>query len=101
MRKAGVPFLASTDAGIPGVYHHHLPEALKVFAEVATLSPEQTLRSATSDAALGLGLAGRTGHLRERYDADVLVLDGDPTTDLTRLTQPIGIWARGRAILQP
>jgi imidazolonepropionase-like amidohydrolase len=101
MREAGIPFMASTDAGIPGVYHHHLAEALKVFAEVASLSPEQTLRSATSDAALGLGLAGRTGHLRELYDADVLVLDGDPITDLTRLTQPIGIWARGRTILQP
>ncbi|MFV2090735.1 MAG: amidohydrolase family protein, partial [Pseudomonadales bacterium] len=27
MRQAGIPFMASTDAGIPGVYHHQLPEA--------------------------------------------------------------------------
>jgi imidazolonepropionase-like amidohydrolase len=100
MREAGIPFMASTDAGIPGVYHHHLPEALKVFAEVAALSPEQTLLSATSNAALGLGLADRTGQLRQGYDADVLVVDGDPIADLARLTQPIGIWARGRCILQ-
>ena len=30
MRARNIPFIASTDAGIPGVYHHHLPQALPV-----------------------------------------------------------------------
>ncbi|MFV2090849.1 MAG: amidohydrolase family protein, partial [Pseudomonadales bacterium] len=65
------------------------------------LDPEETLRSATSHAAIGLGLAGRTGHLSQGCEADVLVVDGDPTADLKSLTRPIAIWARGRTIRQP
>jgi len=101
MREAGVPMMSSTDAGIPGVFHHHLPEALDVFARVAELSAEQTLMSATSLAAAGIGLAGQTGRLAPGFDADVLVVDGDPLTDLSALARPVAVWARGRAIRRP
>jgi len=101
MRAAGVPFMASTDAGIPGVFHHQLPQALRVFAQVADQGPEQTLRTATSAAASGLGLASRTGQLKAGFDADVLVVEGNPLTDLAALTSPVAIWARGRAIRSP
>jgi len=96
MRAAGVPLMASTDAGIPGVFHHHLPEALAVFAAVAVLDAEETLRTATSGAAAGLGLAATTGRLSPGMDADVLVVDGDPTADLGALARPVAVWARGR-----
>jgi imidazolonepropionase-like amidohydrolase len=101
MRAAGVPLMASTDAGIPGVFHHHLPEALAVFAHVAALTNEETLVSATSAAASGLGLDRVTGRLAPGLEADLLVVDGDPVEDLQNLTRPVGIWARGRAIRQP
>ena len=51
MLAMGIPLVASTDAGIPGVFHADLPHALVVFAQIAQLSNEQALRSATSDAA--------------------------------------------------
>ncbi len=98
MRSHGVPLMASTDAGIPGVFHHQLPEALAVFAEVAAMSAEEVLRSATSEAARGLGLERHTGRLRPGFDADVLIVAGDPVTDLTVLTQPVAVWARGRCV---
>lgn len=98
MRANGVPFMASTDAGIPGVFHHQLPEALAVFAAVAQLSNEQTLRSATSQAALGLGLSGTTGRLLPGFDADVLLVDGCPLRDLAALSRPLAVWARGRPV---
>jgi imidazolonepropionase-like amidohydrolase len=98
MRAHGVPFMASTDAGIPGVFHHQLPEALAVFAEVAALGNEDVLRSATSEAARGLGLNHQTGRLRPGFDADVLIVAGDPTADLSALTQPVAVWARGRNV---
>jgi imidazolonepropionase-like amidohydrolase len=101
MREAGVRLMASTDAGIPGVFHHHLPEALAVFTRVAGLGNEETLVSATSAAADGIGLGATTGRLVPGFDADVLVIDGDPLEDLATLTRPIGIWARGRPILRP
>ena len=101
MRRAGVPLMASTDAGIPGVLHHELPQALAVFAALAGLSAEEALRSATSRSAAGLGLAGETGRLAPGLAADVLIVQGDPLHDLTALCQPVAVWARGRMVRSP
>ncbi len=101
MWDLGVPFVASTDAGIPGVFHHHLPEALDVFARIAELNPEQALKTATSGAAEALGIASISGRLRAGLAADILVLDGDPLTDLAALTRPVGVWARGLPVVMP
>ncbi len=99
MLDLGIPFIASTDAGIPGVFHHHLPLALKVFAEIAELSPAAALHTAT--AARALGIDGTTGRLEPGLAADVLVVDGNPLEDLAALAHPIGVWARGRRVLDP
>ncbi len=96
VRRAGVKLIASTDAGIPGVRHERLAEALSVFAEFAALSPLRALRAATSDAASGLGLVGETGALRPGLAADVLVVDGNPLDDLAALERPRLVVARGR-----
>ncbi len=101
MRTRGVPLVASTDAGIPGVFHHQLPEALAVFAAVADLAPDAVLRTATSQAAVALGLAGIVGRLSEGFAADVLVVEGNPLEDLSALTRPIGVWARGESVATP
>lgn len=98
MRAHGVPFMASTDAGIPGVFHHDLPRALAVYGQVAELSNEQVLRSATSDAARGLGIDNRTGRLAAGFEADVLVVDGDPLERIDALCRPVSVWARGTAV---
>jgi imidazolonepropionase-like amidohydrolase len=101
MWELGVPFVASTDAGIPGVFHHHLPEALNVFAKIAELTQAQTLQTATSGAARALGIHHITGQLSAGYDADILLVDGDPLADLAALTRPVGVWARGVPALMP
>jgi imidazolonepropionase-like amidohydrolase len=101
LRAAGIPVIASTDSGIPGVFHHELPEALAVFAEIAEMTPEETLRTATSTCARALGLKGLTGQLRPGLSADILLVDGDPLADLAALGRPVGVWARGREILAP
>jgi imidazolonepropionase-like amidohydrolase len=101
MLEMGIPFVASTDAGIPGVFHHHLPEALGVFSRIAGLTNADTLRSATSDAARALGMSAITGRLAPGLAADILVLDGDPLEDIAALTRPVGIWANGRAVRLP
>jgi imidazolonepropionase-like amidohydrolase len=98
MRSHGVPFMASTDAGIPGVFHHELAKALGVYGKVAELSNEQVLRSATSEAATGLGIAGHTGRLVSGFDADVLVVDGDPLQSIDALGRPAAVWARGVSV---
>ncbi|MEQ8858271.1 MAG: amidohydrolase family protein [Pseudomonadales bacterium] len=97
MLALGIPFVASTDAGIPGVFHHQLAEALEVFRRIVGCSAEATLRTATSAAAVALGLDGLTGRLAAGLAADVLLVDGDPLEDLTALTRPVGVWTAGRA----
>ena len=97
MLDMGIPMVASTDAGIPGVYHADLPHALVVFAKIAELTNEQALRSATSDAALALGIDAETGRLEEGMSADVLVVDGNPLDDLNAVTRPVHVYCAGRA----
>jgi imidazolonepropionase-like amidohydrolase len=96
LRAAGVPMIASTDAGIPGVLHDRLPAGLGAFARYAELTPVQALRSATSLSARALGLEAVCGALRPGLSADVLVLDADPTEDLAALLNPRLAVARGR-----
>ena len=96
LRQAGVPFIASTDAGIPGVAHDRLPAALALFARIADMRPLDVLRAATSQCARALGLEGVTGELRAGFAADVLVVDGNPLEDLSALTRPLLVVARGR-----
>jgi imidazolonepropionase-like amidohydrolase len=91
----GVRLIASTDAGIPGVLHHKLPEALGVFSQYTGCSQVEILRSATSAPAEAFGLASETGQLRQGLCADVLIVDGNPLEDLATLTRPLGVSARG------
>jgi imidazolonepropionase-like amidohydrolase len=99
LREAGVPLIASTDAGIPGVEHHGLPKALPVFARYAGLTPGDALRAATSESARALGLERETGALHSGLAADIVVVDGDPLRDLAALARPLLVVARG-AILE-
>jgi len=101
LRRAGAPFVASTDAGIPGIAHHRLPEALPLFARLAELRPVEALRTATSEAARAFGLEAETGRLSPGLAADVLVVDGDPLADLAALRRPVLVVARGKVVRWP
>lgn len=101
MQALGIRFVASTDAGIPGVRHHDLGRALDVYRRIVECSPAAALRSATVDAARALGLDRVTGTLAPGLSADVLLVDGDPLADLSVLTDPVAVWAAGRAWRAP
>ena len=98
MLDMGIPMLASTDAGIPGVYHNELAHALVVFAKIAQLSNEEALKSATSDAALALRINHTTGTIQANLDADLLVVDGNPLADLSAITKPVMTFCRGMQV---
>jgi imidazolonepropionase-like amidohydrolase len=95
MKSAGVKFVASTDAGIPGVRHHDLPKALPVFARLSGFSNADVLSSATANAADALGLQKTTGRIREGLAVDMLMVESSPIEDLAVLQAPKAIWARG------
>ncbi len=78
---AGVLLVGGSDAGISiGKPHGILPQAL---VEIARCMPaDRALATVTSVAARVCGLGDRKGALRPRYDADVLVVDGNPMADM-------------------
>lgn len=95
MKQAGVRLIASTDAGIPNVFHHHLPRALPIFAGFAELSATEVLRTATVDCAQAIGLGAITGKIEPGYSADFVVYDRDPLTDMSVLETPRLVVSRG------
>jgi len=45
--------------------------------------------------------APRSGQLAEGYDADLIIVDGDPLADITILADPAhiaGVWKAGRQV---
>lgn len=98
LRSAGVGLIASTDAGIPNVFHHDLPSALPVFAHFAGLEPVEALRAATSDCADAIGLGSVTGRLEPGYSADFILFEQNPLEDLDILKSPLEVWVRGKRL---
>ena len=98
MKAAGVKLIASTDAGIPGVFHHDLPKAIPVFAHFAGLTPVEALRAATSDCAEAIGLKDEVGQIREGFSADIVGFQSNPLDDLGVLENPSFVMSRGNRV---
>src|SRR5262249_36070191 len=93
----GVPILAGTDAPSMGVsYGVSLHRELELLV-AAGLSPAEALAGATSLPAVAFGLSDR-GRIASGLRAALLLLDGDPMTDIKATRKIIGVWKRGRPI---
>lgn len=93
---AGAGLLVGTDAPNPFVapgYAYH--DELDNLSE-AGIPNEALLRMATSEAARFLGLDGEFGIVAAGARADLLLLEGDPRTDLGVLRRPAGVMVNGR-----
>jgi imidazolonepropionase-like amidohydrolase len=81
--KAGVTMTFGTDAG---VYPHG--DNARQFAKMVEwgMTPMQAIQAATSTAARVLGpLGDNLGAIAAGRYADIIAVDGDPTSDVTRL----------------
>ena len=94
MRAAGVRFIGGTDAGVPGARFDDYVGMLEFFEEVGFTRPE-ILDMATGNAATALGLHD-TGHLTAGARADLLVVAGDPVTEIGALRRLELVVAGGR-----
>jgi imidazolonepropionase-like amidohydrolase len=67
------------------------------------MTPLEAIRAATAVGPLTLGpQAPRSGQLLAGYDADVLAVDGDPSTDISVLAEPanvVGVWQAGERVV--
>lgn len=97
MRKlhaAGVKLLGGGDFGHQWTHHGTYAAELQRYVELLDLTPVEAIHTATRNAGPAVGLD--TGQVAEGYLADLLVVDGDPTTDVTVLQDP----AARRAVLK-
>lgn len=80
--SSGMKVAAGTDAGTPFNDHTDLALELALMVEHG-LAPMQALVAATQHAAENLGLLHEIGTLEVGKLADLVVVDGDPSTDIT------------------
>jgi imidazolonepropionase-like amidohydrolase len=91
---AGVHFVAGTDCGNPADFHGlALAQELAQYVSLG-MTPLQALQTATSASADWLRHP-ELGHLRAGARADVLVVDGDATSDITALAQVARVYKDG------
>jgi imidazolonepropionase-like amidohydrolase len=94
LARAGVPLLAGTDAPMPGTtYGASLHDELALLVR-AGLTPEQALAAATSSPARAFGLGDR-GTIRPGMRADLVLVEGNPASDIRATRNIIAVWKRG------
>lgn len=99
LHDAGVKIAFGTDSGatplrVPGVAEHR---ELALMVE-ARLSPADAVTIATKNAAELMGLDDR-GTIEMGKRADLLVLDGDPLSDIGASERIVEVWSAGRAMI--
>lgn len=93
LHEAGVPMMIGTDGGGGTLYAREL--ALHVAAGIPVWA---VLRMATSDAASIMGIGDRVGRLAPGYEADLVILDGDPIVDIASASRVYGVVNNGRLL---
>ena len=99
--SAGVRLFLGTDTSSVLPFGRHAWE-LELLVSLLGVSPMRALQIATRDAARAIGLGEKCGLLQPGRWADVLVVDGDPLSDIRVLQPPdrlVGIFRDGRLLV--
>ncbi|HLI16250.1 MAG TPA: amidohydrolase family protein [Acidimicrobiales bacterium] len=84
--EAGVPLLCGSESGFSLTpYGHWHYREMEVFVEHLGLSPLEAITCGTRNGAIALGQVGEVGTIEPGRRADVLVLEGDPSQDVSIL----------------
>lgn len=99
LRDAGVDILVGTDVSMALPFLGGLAHGASVHHELqylsrAGLTPSQALRAATATTARRFGLTDR-GRIAPGLRADLLLVDGDPTTTISDTLNTRAVWRRG------
>ena len=97
LHAAGVPILAGTDAGNPATAHGVSLHGEMALLAAAGLTPAEALASATSLPAKYFHLDDR-GRIAPGLRADLVLVNGDPTQDITATRHIVTIFKNGYAV---
>lgn len=103
IHKSGINILAGTDSNNDPTAPCAIPHGFGLQAELsymvdAGLTPVEALQSATNKPADYFGLKDR-GLIAAGRRADLLLVEGDPTTDIQAIKNVKGVWIRGKAVI--
>ena len=85
MRKRGIRVLPGGDYGFAWNPHGTYARDLLLFVDFLGFTPMETLVAATKMGGEIMGMGGELGQVKPGYLADLLLVDGDPLTDIKRL----------------
>ncbi len=95
--KAGIPILAGTDPPNHDInYGSDLFKELELFVE-SGISEIDALRSATSNISRAFNLKDK-GFIKEGLPADLVLIEGDPTTNIKDVYSIVRVWKNGNEI---
>jgi imidazolonepropionase-like amidohydrolase len=94
LHSAGVPIVAGVDAGGFGAANGASLLAELAYLTRAGLTPQQALAAATSRPARHFRLGDR-GRIAPGLRADLVLVNGDPTRDITALRDVDRVWKNG------
>jgi imidazolonepropionase-like amidohydrolase len=96
--KAGVPLVTGTDAGNLLVFHGPtVHRELQLWVE-AGIPPAVALQAATYNAARLLHADKRIGLVAPGYDANLLLVDGDPIRDISSTERISAVVLKGERV---
>jgi imidazolonepropionase-like amidohydrolase len=91
----GVPVAAGTDGGVsPAKPHDVLPRGVTALLDRG-VAFDDALATVTTSAAAACGVGERKGRLERSYDADLLVVRGDPRQDAAALLDVARVYRAG------
>jgi imidazolonepropionase-like amidohydrolase len=87
LRDVGVRVLIGGDYGLSITPHGTNAKDLEYFVDVFEMTPTEALLCATRDGGLAFDPTGMIGTLEPETLADLVIVDGDPTRDITVLQE--------------
>lgn len=97
LHDAGIPILVGTDSYNPGTVHGASMHGELELLNIAGISPLEILKSATSLTAKTFGLFDR-GMIAKGMRADLLLVKGDPSTNITDTRNIVDVWLNGNKL---
>lgn len=97
LHAAGVPVVAGTDSPNPGTAHGPALALELAFLVRAGLTPVAALTAATALPARLWGMQDR-GRIAPGMRGDLVLVEGDPTQDITAVKRVHAVWKNGHAV---
>ena len=98
MWDRGVKFVTGMDSGMTNARFGDFAYIPQVMVEEMWITPMEAIICATQTSAECLGIADETGTIEAGKSADVVIVEGDPSADITALHNVDTIVAQGRVV---